>query len=84
MRRSSIYESIIKELKRLNKLNSVFYRKDLFELIKDHQKYSSFLYKHSDLKNQGKMTLHFMREIEKGIFFGFRIDENVKIIYFTK
>ncbi len=66
MRRSSICESIIKELKRINKLNSVFYRNDLIELINNHQKYSSFLYKHSDLKNLGNMTLHFKREIKKG------------------
>lgn len=83
MSRSSIYESIIKELKRINKLNSVFHRKELIELIKDHQKYSSFLYKHSDLKNQGKMTLHFIRISNKDNFIGFKIDINVYTFYFN-
>ena len=62
MRKSLLYETIIKELKRINKLSSFFDRNDFQRLSNKHQKYMVFVYKHSDINNKGKMTIYFKRK----------------------
>ena len=74
MRRSRIFDTIFKELIRIKKSKKLFTRNDLKKLISIHQKYSVFLYKHSDIKNVGKMTLFFKRnKIINGLI-SFKVD----------
>ena len=61
MRRSRIFDTIYKDLVRVNKSNKSFTRIDLKRLISKHQKYSVFVYKHSDVNNFGNLTLFFKR-----------------------
>ena len=74
MRKSKIFETIYKELVKINKCNSYFTRNDLRNLISKHQKYSVFVYKHSDLKNKVKMTLFFKRGKRINNLISFKID----------
>lgn len=61
MRKSFLFETIYKELLIIGKSKSYFTREDLRRLISIHQKYSVFVYKHSDIKNKGKLVLYFKR-----------------------
>jgi hypothetical protein len=61
MRKSKLYETVIEELISVNKLTYNFTKLDLKRLSDIHQKYLVFVYKHSDIKNLGKMTLYFKR-----------------------
>lgn len=77
MRRSIIYEQLIIELQKINKINTLFKRNDLSSLISKHQKYASFLYKHSDPKNKNKMTIYFKRVTRKGNNILFIVDKSI-------
>jgi hypothetical protein len=77
MRKSILYETVIKELTAIGKLNSHFTKLDLKRLYKIHQKYVVFVYKHSDLKNQGKMTLYFKRGSSTSNYITFCVDEDI-------
>ena len=77
MRKSSIFETIVKELKDIGKFNLSFCRYDLKRLIDLHQKYSVFLYKHSDLSNTGKLTLFFVRLRKINGKYIFKVDRNL-------
>lgn len=74
MKRSIIFETIVKKLRNVNKTKSYFTRNDLVNLISIHQKYSTFVYKHSDLKNEGNMTLYFIRGKKVNGLISFKID----------
>jgi hypothetical protein len=81
LRKSNLYETIIKELIRLNNLEVYFDKKVLEKLVKRHPKYMVFVYKHSDLKNKDKMTLYFNRKA--GIKpIKFMVDMNIYKEYF--
>jgi hypothetical protein len=82
MSRSKIYEKIIHELRKIDKINSFFKRSDLSELINKHQKFSSFLYKHSDKNNKGKMVLYFDRKYNINHFIYFKVNNEIYKEYF--
>jgi len=77
MRKSEIFEIIYKELISKRKSDKLFTRNDLSNLISKHQKYSSFVYKHSDKKNKGKLTLYFIRGKKINDIISFKVDVNV-------
>ena len=84
MRKSRIFEDIYKELVRINKSKKSFTRNDLVELISKHQKYSVFIYKHSDEKNKYKMTLYFVRGKKLNGLITFRISNKVLNEYLSR
>lgn len=77
MRKSILYETIIKKLVEKKKRNSSFTRNDIRDLISKHQKYSVFIYKHSDLKNKDLMTLFFIRDKKINNLLSFRVDNKI-------
>jgi hypothetical protein len=77
MRKSRIFDTIHKELVRLSKSKKSFTRVDLKRLISKHQKYSVFVYKHSDINNLGKLTLFFKRGKTINRLISFTVDINV-------
>jgi hypothetical protein len=77
MRKSVIFETIYKELVRIGKLNKFFTRNDLCNLNLKHQKFSVFVYKHSDEKNLGNFTLYFERRKKRDNLISFKIDFNI-------
>ena len=83
MKKSKIFETIYKELVKLGKLKKSFTRNELFRLIKIHQKYSSFVYKHSNPNNLGKMTLFFIRGEKINGLISFKIDLKIVKEYFN-
>lgn len=84
MRKSKLYETVIAELITLNKLTSNFTKLDLKRLSNIHQKYAVFVYKHSDIKNLGKMTLYFKRVSSNSKQITFCIDEAIYKAYCSK
>jgi hypothetical protein len=84
MKKSHIYERIYLELNRLKMTKKSFTRKDLRKLILNHQKYSVFVYKHSDKKNKGKMTLYFIRGKKIDNLISFKLDYKVVNMYKKK
>ena len=64
MRKSEIFGTIYEELLSNGKSHKLFTRNYLSHLIAEHQKYSSFVYEHSVMKNYGKMSLFFKRGIQ--------------------
>ena len=84
MRKSKLYETVIKELITLNKLASNFTKLDLKRLGDIHQKYVVFVYKHSDIKNLGEMTLYFKRVSSTSKYITFCIDEAIYKAYCSR
>ncbi len=76
MRKSKIFETIYKEVDKIGKSNRYFTRTDIKNLISKHQKFSVFLYKHSDNKNEGKLTLFFIRGKKIKNLISFKINSN--------
>jgi hypothetical protein len=62
LRRSALFEDIIRELGKQGKLDKWFDKTSLIRILKIHQKYMVFVYKHSDPNNEGSMTLYFKRK----------------------
>ena len=77
MKKSLLYETVIKELIAIGKFNSHFTKLDLKRLYKIHQKYVNFVYKHSEVKNLGKMTLYFKRVASTSNYVTFCVDEDI-------
>lgn len=84
MRKSFLFETIYKELLRIGKSKSYFTREDLRRLISIHQKYSVFVYKHSNEKNKYKMTLYFVRGKKLNGLITFRISNKVLNEYLSR
>lgn len=77
MRRSKIFEKIYKELHNNNLVLKNFTRDNLRKLIKIHQKYSVFIYKHSDENSNQKLVKYFNRGKKINGLISFKIDIKV-------